>query len=137
MLKATNVSTLGLVNVEVIAGTLIIQHYQTKHAQRDQITFQSEASQGYLLHVVPFGMSVRWEMQVTGTSDDASSLRCTIGYEAPLWVRFLGWFNGSNHFLHRHMVEETAAFARDIAAKYAPAKPLGARELSTSQPLHV
>ena len=30
---------LGLVNVEVIAGTLIIQHYQTRQEQRDQIAF--------------------------------------------------------------------------------------------------
>ena len=129
---------LGLVNVEIIAGTLIIQHYQTRRAQRDQIAFQSEASRGYILHVLPFGMSVSWEMQVSGTSEDTSSLRCTIGYEAPLWVRFLGWFNRSNHFLHRHMVEETEAFARDIAAKYAPtANPLPKHKLLLSQPLHV
>ena len=61
-------------------------------------------------------------MQVTGTPEGASSLRCTIGFEAPLWVRFLGWFNRSNHFLRRHLIEETGAFARDITTKYATPK---------------
>ena len=128
---------LGLVNVEIIAGTLIIQHYQTRQEQRDKITFHSGASQGYMLRVVPFGMSVGWEMQVTGTPGDTSTLRCTIGYEAPLWVRFLGWFNRSNHFLHRHMVEETEAFAKDIAAKYARRQTVAQAQTFTSQPLHV
>ncbi len=127
---------LGLVNVEAIAGTLIIQHYQTQRARRDLIAFQSDASRGYLLHVVPFGLSVSWEMQVSSTPEGASSLRCTIGFEAPLWVRFLGWFNRSNHFLHRYLVEETGAFARDITSKYAAPKAAGRTQTATLQPLH-
>ena len=68
----------GMVNVESMAGALLIQHYRTELLEADHIRLFSEASRGYLLHVVPFRLQVGWEMQVSSTSAETSVLRCTI-----------------------------------------------------------
>jgi len=114
---------LGVVNVEQIAGTLIIQHYATRLAQPDHVTFVSEVSEGFMLHTVPFKMKVHWDMQLLSGSDGVASLQCTIGFDAPGWVTAAGVFNRSNHFVHRHLIEETGGFSRDIAAKSAATAP--------------
>ena len=112
---------LGLINVEAMAGTLIVQHYETRLAQPDHVTFVSPASEGFLLRLLPFKMSVTWDMQATALTDATSSLRCTISVEYPLWVKVAGFFNAATHFVHRHLIEETGGFARDLAAKQARA----------------
>ena len=60
-----------------------------------------------------------WELQATALDEETSSLRCTIEVEYPLWVRIAGFFNAANYFVHRHLIEETGGFARDLAAKHA------------------
>ena len=110
---------LGIINVEVMAGTLIVQHYQTRLAQPDHVTFVSPASEGFLLRLLPFKMSVTWDMQVTALTEETSSLRCTIEVEYPLWVKVAGFLNAATHFVHQHLIEETVGFARELTAKYA------------------
>ncbi len=110
----------GIINLEQIAGTLIVQHYETRLAQPKHVTFVSEASEGFLLHTVPFKMKVHWDMQLLPGSDAKSSLQCTIGFDAPGWATAAGVLNRSNHFVHQHLIEETGGFARDIASKTVP-----------------
>lgn len=107
---------LGVVNVEQIAGTLIVQHYETRLAEQDHVMFVSDASEGFVLHTVPFKMKVHWDMQLM-PSANGTSLQCTIGFDAPGWVEAAGVLNRSNHFVHKHLIEETEGFARDIAVK--------------------
>ncbi len=109
---------LGLINVEEIAGTLIVQHYRTEAASPDHIRFISDASEGFLVHLVPFKMHVWWDMAVVPAEKDSSELRCAIGFDAPGWVTAAGAMVGNNHFVRKHLVEETGNFAKDIIAKY-------------------
>ena len=109
---------LGLINVEEIAGTLIVQHYRTETALPDHIHFASDASEGFLVHLVPFTMHVWWDMTVAPAGDGASELHCSIGFDAPGWVTAAGGMIGNNHFVRKHLVEETGNFAKDITAKY-------------------
>ncbi len=87
----------GMVNVESMAGALLIQHYRTELLQPDHVQLYSAASRGYLMHLVPFHLKVGWEMQVFSVTPDASMLRCTINVQNPARVRFVGLFNASNY----------------------------------------
>lgn len=53
---------LGMVNVESMAGALIIQHYRTELLEVDHVRLSSEKSRAYLMHLVPFHLRVTWEM---------------------------------------------------------------------------
>ena len=59
-------------------------------------------------------------MALTHAGEGVSELRCSIGFDAPQWVTAAGAMVGNNHFVNRHLVEETGNFARDIANKYGP-----------------
>ena len=111
---------LGLINVEQIGGTLIVQHYYTKEAEADHVSFVSEASEGFLLRAVPFKMKVWWNMSIKAAAAGNSELTCQIGFDAPGWVEVAGSLVRSDHQVHQHLIEETAGFARDIERKYSP-----------------
>ena len=108
---------LGLINVEQIGGTLIVQHYYTKGAEADHVSFVSEASEGFLLRAVPFTMKVWWNMSIKAAGA-GSELTCQIGFDAPAWVEAVGTLVRNNHHVLEHLIEETAGFARDIQRKY-------------------
>ena len=107
----------GMVNVESMAGALLIQHYRTELLQPDHVQLYSAASRGYLMHLVPFHLKVGWEMQVFSVTPDTSMLRCTINVQNPAWVRFVGLFNASNYWIRQHLIEETHGFARNLTSK--------------------
>lgn len=109
---------LGLINVEEIAGTLIVQHYRTEAAKPEHIHFVSEASEGFLVHLVPFNMNVWWDMTIVPAFESTSELHCSIGFDAPRWVTAAGAVVGNNHFVRKHLIEETKNFAKDITTKF-------------------
>ncbi len=109
----------GMVNVESIGGSLLIQHYATRQADRDHVTMVSPASRAYLMHLAPVKVGVVWDMAIVPDGPEASRFRCTIDVAMPAAVRLLGLFNGTGFFVRRHLVEETKGFARDIARKHA------------------
>ncbi len=43
-----------MVNVESMAGAMLVQHHRTEVLTADHVRLISEASQRYLMHVVPF-----------------------------------------------------------------------------------
>ena len=96
---------LGIINVEQIAGTLIVQHYYTKIAAPDHVSFVSEVSEGFLLRTIPFAMKVWWDMQIA-SNDDQSIFTCTIGFDAPAWVEAAGAIVRNGHQLHEHLKEK-------------------------------
>ncbi len=75
----------GVVNVESMAGALIIQHYRTELLQANHVRLFSKRSPAYLMHLLPFHLQVGWEMQVSSVSATESRLRCTIDVRNPLW----------------------------------------------------
>ena len=107
----------GMVNVESMAGSLIVQHYTTQLLEPHHVRFFSGASRAYLLHLLPFRLSVSWEMEATSVSSEASQLRCTINVRLPWWVRIIGVFNATGFWIRRHLIEETGGFARNLIAR--------------------
>ena len=107
----------GMVNVESMAGALIIQHYKTELLEANHVRLFSHRSRAYLMHLLPFHLQVGWEMQVSSVSANESKLRCTIDVRNPFWIRFVGWFNATNYWIRQHLIEETKGFARDLTRK--------------------
>ncbi len=87
------------------------------------MTFVSEISEGFMLHTLSFKMKVRWDMHLLPGSGGVSSLQCTIGFDAPKWVTAAAVFNRRSHFVHKHLIDETGGFSRDIAAKSVATAP--------------
>lgn len=106
----------GMVNVESIAGSLMIQHYATHLAEHDHVTMISKASRAYLMHLFPITIGVIWDMSVVPSGTD-SRFRCAIEVDMPLAVRVLGLFSATPFFVRRHLIEETHGFARDLTRK--------------------
>ena len=113
---------LGLINVEQIGGTLIVQHYYTKVAEPAHIRFVSEASEGFLLHTVPFAMRVWWDMSVITDQVGGAKLTCTIGFDAPKWVEVAGTLVRNEHAVREHLLEETTGFAANISKTFGAAQ---------------
>ena len=107
----------GMVNVESMAGALIIQHYKTELLEPNHIRLFSKRSRAYLMHLIPFHLQVGWEMQVSSVSASKSKLSCRIDVRNPLWVRMIGVFNATNHWIRQHLIEETQGFAIDLTRK--------------------
>ena len=108
---------IGMVNVETMAGARLIQHYRTELLEAGYVRLFSEKSRGYLGYLIPFSLTVGWEMEVTAVSATESKLRCIIDVRNPVWVRFVGLFNASNRWIRQHLVEETLGFAHDLTRK--------------------
>ena len=62
----------GMVNVESMAGALIIQHYRTELLETNHVRLFSQKSRAYLMHLLPFHLQIGWEMQVFGVSENGS-----------------------------------------------------------------
>ena len=108
---------LGMINVESIGGSLLIQHYATRRADKDHVTMVSDASRAYLMHVAPVKIGVTWDMRIVPESSTTSRFRCAIKVDMPVAVHLLGLTIGTPWFVRRHLVEETIGFARDIVGK--------------------
>jgi hypothetical protein len=107
----------GMVNVESIGGTLIIQHYATQLAEKHHVTMVSKASRAYLMHLFPVDIGVVWDMLVADDGPHASRFRCAIDLDFPPAVKVLGYFIGAPLFARQHLIEETNGFSRDILKK--------------------
>lgn len=116
----------GMVNVESVGGTLMIQHYATQRADKHHVVMVSAASRAYLMHLFPVRIGVIWEMRVESDGPDASRFRCAITLDFPPAVRLLGRLIGASWFARRHLVEETGGFSRDILKKCGQTRPRAA-----------
>lgn len=108
---------LGMINVESIGGNLLVQHYRTELLEPLHVRLYSAKSRAYLMHLLPCSIEVRWEMEATPVSGDTTSFRCTIEVRMPLWASVLSRLTAANHWIRRHLIEETHGFARDLEKK--------------------
>ena len=115
----------GMINVESIGGSLLIQHYKTQFLHDDHVSFVSSKSRAYLMHLVPMRVWVGWEMQVSPVAEGRSDFRCTIEVVLPLVVRVLGPLTGANHFIKQHLIEETESFADHVTKRFTATKLAG------------
>lgn len=107
----------GMVNVEAIGGSLIIQHYHAAQAGPAFVEMVSPESRGYLMHLMPVPLSVRWVMSVSPTAAGTSTLTCRVEVGFPMLVQLAGAFIGTSRAIRKHVEEETAGFAADILRK--------------------
>lgn len=122
----------GMINVESIGGSLLIQHYKTQFLREDHVSFVSSKSRAYLMHLVPIPVWVGWDMQVGEAAHGKSDFRCTIEVVLPLVVRIVGPVTGTNHFIKRHLIEETKCFAEHLIKKFAAPGLIGKRSQLTT-----
>ncbi len=115
----------GMVNVESIGGSLLIQHYETQLLRKDHVSFVSGRSRAYLMHLFPIPVRVGWDMQVSEVAGGKSNFRCAIEVVLPLPVRLAGPLIGTNHFIRQHLAEETRGFAEHLTSRFAPVAHAG------------
>src|SRR6185437_7992794 len=60
----------GTVNVESIAGTLMVQHYHAVSAEPTRVEMLSKRSRGYVMHLIPVHFLVRWTMTAASRTGD-------------------------------------------------------------------
>ncbi|WP_432995948.1 hypothetical protein [Dactylosporangium sp. CA-233914] len=107
----------GSVNVEVIGGHLIIQHYREVTATPTHVEMFSTRSRVYLFHLVPAHIQVRWTMSAADQTAGTSEFRCTVELIMNPLLRFLGAMSGLSPAIRRHTRIETQGFADDIVRK--------------------
>ncbi|GAA2795249.1 hypothetical protein [Crossiella cryophila] len=108
---------LGMVNVESVGGTLLVQHYHAVEAGPSRVEMLSPASTGYLMNLVPVGVHVRWVLALTPATATSCTLSCRVEVGLPSPVRHLTGLLGTARAIRRHTEEETVGFAADILAK--------------------
>ncbi|MFE1802347.1 hypothetical protein ACFW9L_40140 [Streptomyces sp. NPDC059517] len=109
--------TRGMVNVEVMGGHLIIQHYREVSVTPSRVEMVSERSRVYLFHFVPATVQVRWTMSVTDRTTESSELQCTVELTLTPLLRALGSLSALSAAIRAHTLEETQGFADDIMRK--------------------
>jgi hypothetical protein len=106
-----------MVNVEVMGGGLIIQHYREVHAEPTRVEMLSERSRVYLLRLIPATVLVRWTMTATPRTLDTTTFECIVEIELSPALRLGSTLTGLGYFIHNHLDEETLGFAADITRK--------------------
>jgi hypothetical protein len=104
----------GMVNVEVMGGVLLIQHYREVQATKSHVEMYSERSRAYLMHVLPVSMEVRWVMSIAPLTDGTSTFSCTVEAVLPAALRSFVGVLGIRRAVRKHVEEEAAGFAADL-----------------------
>jgi hypothetical protein len=107
----------GMVNVEVMAGALLIQHYREVRASKSHVEMYSPRSRAYLMRVLPVSIEVLWTMSISPQTADTSTLSCTVQAVLPAPLRSLAGVIGMNRAVRKHVEEETRGFAADLNRK--------------------
>ena len=108
----------GMINVEIVGGLLLVQHYSIKDKSKSHVNSYSDKSRGYLMGIIPIKVEVRWSLRVLATSENKSTFICEVGVLIP--SRILSFISGPvlSYSLKRHLKEEGALFALDIENKF-------------------
>ncbi|MCW2650749.1 MAG: hypothetical protein QOE41_4587 [Mycobacterium sp.] len=107
----------GMVNVESMGGTLIIQHYKAIHAEPTRVEMVSERSRAYIFHLFPTPVRVRWTMTAAARTADTTTFTCIVEADMPPALRLPSKLTGLEYFVRKHVDEETLGFAADITRK--------------------
>jgi len=125
--------TFGSINVEVIGGHLLVQHYLAVRADPDHVVMHSTETRVYLLHLIPVTIEVIWTLQVEPRGTDSAVFRCTVETRMTPVLTFVATLAALPYFLRRHVTEETPLFASDLARKIAGySRPTADLEMASS-----
>ncbi|BBX64285.1 hypothetical protein MSAS_34590 [Mycobacterium saskatchewanense] len=109
----------GMINVESVGGTLMLQHYHEASAGPTRMEMFSPRSRAYVFRLVPVPIMVRWTMTATRKTADTTTFSCTVEANMPAALRVLAASIFIPYLLRRHVQEETLLFAADIDRKLA------------------
>ena len=108
----------GMINVEIVGGILLVQHYSIKDKSKSHINSYSDQSRAYLMGIIPIKFEVSWSLSVLAVSNQKSKFVCEIGVLIP--SKILSFISSPviSFSLKRHLMEEGALFAKDIEKKF-------------------
>ncbi len=108
------------INVEVIGGDQMVQHYVEQVAERDHVLGVSPNSWLWLSDSLYLKLGVEWDLTVEKIDDNSCKLTCTVTPTTWNPVKVLGgraWMLWRGRPVQPHIDEETPLFARDIERK--------------------
>ena len=108
----------GMINVEIVGGLLLVQHYSIKDKSKSHVNSYSDQSRAYLMGIIPIKVEVSWSLSVVGISNQKSKFVCEVGVLIP--SKILSFISSPvlSYSLKRHLKEEGALFAKDIENKF-------------------
>lgn len=111
------------VNLEVVGGTFMVQHYVEQVAQRDHVVGFSPNTTFFLSDTDCVFAQITWELKVARIDDKSCELTCRVFAESDneafvASLKKAAEVNpGEKSALHHHIEEESPFFARDIERK--------------------
>ena len=111
------------VNLEVVGGTFMVQHYIEQVAQRDHVVGFSPNTTFFLTDTDCVFAQITWELKVARIDDKSCELTCRVFAESDNETFVAGLKRaaeenpGQKSALHHHIEEESPMFARDIERK--------------------
>ena len=108
----------GMINVEIVGGLLLVQHYSIKDKSKSHVYSYSDQSRAYLMGIIPIKVEVSWSLSVLAVSNQKSKFVCEVGVLIP--SKILSFISSPviSFSLKRHLKEEGALFAKDIEKKF-------------------
>lgn len=108
----------GMINVEIVGGLLLVQHYSIKDKSKSHVNSYSDKSRAYLMGIIPIKVEVSWSLSVLAVSNQKSKFVCEVGVLIP--SKILSFISSPviSFSLKRHLKEEGALFAKDIEKKF-------------------
>lgn len=111
------------VNLEVVGGTFMVQHYVEQVAQRDHVVGFSPNTTFFLSDTDCVFAQITWELKVVKLDDKSCELTCRVYAESDN-EPFVAALKkdaeqnpGEKSALHHHIDEEAPMFAKDIERK--------------------
>ena len=110
-------------NVEVVGGNFMVQHYVEDIARRDHVRGVSPNTVLWVSDERFVLARITWDLQVERVDEETSRLTCTVTAETedPVFAKQVEALNRdipeSDRAFQRHVQEETPLFARDIGRK--------------------
>ena len=111
------------VNLEVVGGTFMVQHYVEKVADRDHVVGFSPNTTFFLNDTDCVFAQITWELKVAKLDDKSCELTCRVYGESDNEQFVAGLKKASEEnpreksALHLHIDEESPMFAKDIERK--------------------
>ena len=111
--------------LERLGGAMMLHHYQAEVAEADHLRITSPESRGWLGGMLPIRFSATADIRIRPVAQEGSELVFGVEGTAPTaLLRAMFASPVMRAILHKHLEEEMAVFARDIAQRYAQRSPV-------------
>ena len=102
------------VNVEIVGGNLLVQHYVAEVKEPDYVKMVTY-SDLWLMKLVHVVVKVTWEMRLISVSDSECKFQNTVLVEHPNFImKILSALALGGFFVRKHNEEETPLFAENL-----------------------